>query len=263
MVDIHCHLLPGLDDGAESMAMSLKMTEMAIADGVTRVIATPHSSNAFPFVPENVRARRDELQSLVGPRLAISTGCDFHLSFENLEALRANRKCFTLNQTEYLLIEFDDFAIPASVEDTLHQIRLLGLQPIITHPERNALIRSQWDRFFGWLRQGCLVQVTAQSLTGGFGRRAQQATEFLLDSNAIHFIASDAHNDTSRPLRLKPAFDLLAEGKGAELASALFEKNPRAVFEGRALPFLPETRDWNMGGKGRKQEPAKRRFRFF
>ncbi len=262
MVDIHCHLLPGLDDGAESIAMSLKMAEMAIADGITHVIATPHASNAFSFAPGAVRARRDELQSLLGPRLTLATGSDFHMSFENLAALRADPKQFTLNETSYLLIEFDDFAIPPSVEHTLHELHLLGLRPIITHPERNALIRSQWHRFFGWLRQGCLVQVTAQSLTGGFGRRAQRAAEFLLDSNAIHFIASDAHNDTSRPLRLKPALDLLAQERGKELASALLEKNPRAVLEGRDLPFLPETRDWNIGGKSRKEQTGKRRWFF-
>lgn len=261
MVDIHCHILPGLDDGAESLEISLKMAEMAVADGITHVIATPHASSEFPFMPDTVRARSDELQSLLKDRLIVSTGCDFHLSIENLAALRMDPKRFTLNESSYLLVEFDDFAIPASIEQTLHQLQLAGLCPVITHPERNALIRSQWARFFGWLRQGCFVQVTAQSLTGGFGQRAQRAAKFLLDANAIHFVASDAHNTTTRPLRLKAAFDLLAKEKGEDLASALLEKNPTAALESRPLPYLPEPCGWKMAESS--QQSPKRRFRFF
>ncbi|MGH9865496.1 MAG: tyrosine-protein phosphatase, partial [Candidatus Acidiferrales bacterium] len=238
MVDIHCHILPDLDDGSDSPETSLKMAEMAIEDGVTHVIGTPHANDGFPFVPKLVRSRRDELQTALGERLTIGAGCDFHLSFENFEALRAEPSRFTLNQKDYLLVEFANFSLPASLDQTLHQLQLLGLHPIITHPERNPLIRSQWERLWGWLHQGCFVQVTAQSITGDFGRRAQAAAETLLDSNAIHFIASDAHNLTTRPLRLKPAYDLIAERKGAEIAHALFEENPRAAFEGRPLPYL-------------------------
>ncbi|MGB6876749.1 MAG: CpsB/CapC family capsule biosynthesis tyrosine phosphatase [Candidatus Acidiferrales bacterium] len=270
MVDIHCHILPGLDDGSDSLETSLKMAEMAITDGVTHVIATPHANSDYEFVPALVRARRDEMQAHLSDRLTIATGCDFHLSFDNLTTLRADPKRFTLNQTDYLLVEFADFAIPASLDQTLHQLHLLGLHPIITHPERNPLIRSQWDRLWGWLRQGCYVQVTAQSLTGGFGRRAQQAAELLLDANAVHFAASDAHNLTTRPLRLKPAFDALAESKGEDLARALLEENPRAVLEGQPLPYLPEPSDWKKSHGDRKKthngtegSVPKKRFWFF
>jgi protein-tyrosine phosphatase len=263
MVDIHCHILFGMDDGADSMETSLAMAEMAIADGITHVIATPHANSEYDFIPELVRSRRDEIQSRVGDRLAITTGCDFHLNFENLEALRADPRRFTLNQGDYLLVEFADFAIPASVDQTLHQLQLLGLHPIITHPERNPLIRSQWDRLWGWLRQGCYVQVTAQSITGGFGRRAQQAAELLLDANAVHFLASDAHNVTTRPLRLRTAFDTLEESKGEYLARALLEENPRAALDGRSLPHVREPSDWK-GLENRKESGRlRKRFWFF
>ena len=263
MVDIHCHILPGLDDGSDSIETSLKMAEMAIADGVTHVVGTPHANSEYDFVPELALSRRDEIQSQLADRITILTGCDFHLNFENLEALRANPERFTLNGTNYLLVEFANFAIPSSMDQTLHQLRLLGLHPIITHPERNPLIRSQWDRLRGWLRQGCLVQVTAQSLTGDFGRRAQHAAETLLEANAIHFVASDAHNVTIRPLRLKPAFDALAKSKGEALARALLEENPRAVIEGRPLPYLPEPEDWTKSQSGPTPRTSKKRFWFF
>ncbi|MFZ0702870.1 MAG: CpsB/CapC family capsule biosynthesis tyrosine phosphatase, partial [Candidatus Acidiferrales bacterium] len=180
-----------------------------------------------------------------------------------IEALRADPQRFTLNQGDYLLVEFADFAIPASLDQTLHQLQLLGLHPIITHPERNPLIRSQWVRLWGWLRQGCYVQVTAQSITGGFGRRAQRAAELLLDANAVHFVASDAHNVTTRPLRLKSAFDALVESKGENLARALLEKNPRAVLEGRPLPYLPEPGDWEKLQSGTEADSVRKRFWFF
>lgn len=263
MVDIHCHILPGLDDGSDSLDMSLEMAEMAIRDGITHVIATPHANSEYDFLPEVLRSRRDEIQSRLGDRLTLATGCDFHLNFENLEILRIDPKRFTLNQGDYLLVEFADFAIPPSMDQTLHQLRLLGLLPIITHPERNPLIRSHGDRLWSWLRQGCLVQVTAQSITGGFGRRARQAAEILLNANAVHFVASDAHNVTTRPLQLKPVFDFLAERYGENLAKALLEKNPRAAYENSPLPYIPEMQDWKaVQGKMDLSHP-KKHFWFF
>lgn len=263
MVDIHCHILPGLDDGSDSLETSLKMAEMAIADGVTHVVATPHANSEYEFSPQLVRTRGDEIQAQLGGRLNIVTGCDFHLNFENVKALRAGPKSFTVNQGDYLLVEFADFAIPASMDQTLHELQLLGLHPIITHPERNPLIRSQWDRLWGWLRQGCYVQVTAQSITGGFGRRAQQAAELLLDANAVHFVASDAHNLTTRPLRLKPVYDALVKSSDEKLARALLEENPRAVVENRPLPYAPEPGDWKKIQSEIESESPKRRFWFF
>jgi protein-tyrosine phosphatase len=263
MVDIHCHILPGLDDGSDSVETSLKMAEMAIADGVTHVIATPHANSEYEFAPELIRSRRDEIQSCLGDRLTIATGCDFHLSIENLGALRSDPRRFTLNQGDYLLVEFANFAIPASMDQALHQLQLLGLHPIITHPERNPLIRSQWDRLWDWLHQGCYVQVTAQSITGGFGGRAQQAADLLLERNAVHFIASDAHNLTTRPLKLKPVYDTLVKSEGEMRARALLEENPRAVFENRSLPYLPEPRDWRKTEVDTEPDSARKRFWFF
>jgi protein-tyrosine phosphatase len=264
MVDIHCHILPGLDDGSDSVDTSLKMAEMAIEDGVTDVVATPHANSDYDFVPELIRERRDEIQDRLGDRLTIATGCDFHLSFENLAAVRGDPKRFSLNQGDYLLVEFADFAIPGALDQSLHELQLAGLHPIITHPERNPLIRSQWDRLWGWLSQGCYVQVTAQSITGGFGRRAQQAAELLLDAHAVHFVASDAHNLTTRPLRLKPVYDALVESDGEQLARALLEDNPRAALENRPLAYVPEPLDWKkLAREGETEAPRKRRFWFF
>src|ERR1700691_5170066 len=111
MVDIHCHILPGMDDGADSFEEAVEMAEMAIEDGITHVVGTPHANEQFKFDPDLVRKRRDELQEKIGDRLILATGCDFHLNFENLQDLPAHKTKYTINQKNYLLIELNDFAI--------------------------------------------------------------------------------------------------------------------------------------------------------
>jgi len=250
MIDIHCHILPALDDGAESFEIACAMAEMAIQDGITHIIGTPHSDSTYTFVPELVRQRRDEIQARFEGRLVFATGCDFHMSFENLQAIRQDASRFTLNQKNYLLVEFADYSIPPSLDQALHQLRLAGLRPIVTHPERNPLIRSRPERLFAWLRQGCYAQVTAQSLLGKFGQGAQERAEEWLDAGAVHFVASDAHNVTSRPLRLKETYDRIAKTRGEELARAVLVENPLAAFEGRSLPYVPEVEEGPLKARG-------------
>jgi protein-tyrosine phosphatase len=254
MVDLHCHILPGLDDGPAAIEESLAMAESAIADGITHVVATPHSSNAHFFDYARVRKVRDELQEQIGDRLKLATGCDFHLNPENLNALRADAPRFCVNQHDYLLVEFNEFSIPPSMDQTLHEIQLAGLRPVITHPERNGILRAQPERLKTWVRLGCFVQVTGGSLTGGFGPGAQQDALRWIGEGLVHFVASDAHNTRTRPLRLQPAFDAVASRFGKEKAQALFQENPWAAFEGRELPHVPEIED---------EQPQSRRKRFF
>jgi protein-tyrosine phosphatase len=258
MVDIHCHILPGLDDGADSIETSLAMAEMAIEDGITHVVATPHSNGEFRYDPDLIRQRRDELQERLGGRLTLTTGCDFHLSFENMQELRANPAKYAINQKNYLLVEFADFSIPPNADETLHQIQLLGLSPIITHPERNRLIRSKPEQLRTWLRHGSYVQITAQSLLGGFGEGTKRQVEEWLDQEMVHFFATDAHNTGKRPMRLRAAYEAIAAKRGEDLAKALFVENPMAALEGRPLPYEPEPPEAAV-----QVQPRKKRFLFF
>jgi protein-tyrosine phosphatase len=258
MVDIHCHLLPGLDDGPETMEDSVRMAEAAIADGVRRVVATPHANDIYKFDPERNQRFRDELQQILGTRLAISTGCDFHMSYENLEAVRSDPSRFTLNQKNYLLVEFADFALPPFLDGALHDLQLQGLQIIITHPERNPLVRARPERLHGWVTRGCFVQVTALSLLWRFGSDAQRAAGDYLQWNWIHFIASDAHNLRGRPPRLREAREEVARRSGPEVAQALFHDNPLAACEGLPLPYVPEPSEPGTPAAGRRK-----RFLFF
>ncbi|MGC1485297.1 MAG: CpsB/CapC family capsule biosynthesis tyrosine phosphatase [Candidatus Acidiferrum sp.] len=256
MIDVHCHILPGLDDGPDSTEVSLAMAESAIADGITHVVATPHSSNEYHFDYMRVRELRDELQMKIGDHLILATGCDFHLNPENLDALREDAPRFCINQHDYLLVEFNEYSIPPSMDQILHEIQLLGLRPVITHPERNAILRLQTERLVKWVQLGCRVQVTAGSLLGVFGAGAKRDAWRWLADGLVHIVASDAHNTRGRPLKLRPAFDLVREQFGEEKARALFVENPMAAFEGRDLPYVPSLSD-SIG------HPRRKRFFFF
>lgn len=240
MIDLHCHILPGIDDGAQTIEDSLAMAEDAIRDGITCVVATPHASTEYRFEYAKVRAAREELQSRLDGRLTVATGCDFHLNPENLLELKKNPAQFCINQKDYLLVEFNEFSIPPAMDQTLHELHLLGLRPIITHPERNGILRSQPERLQNWVRLGCYAQVTAGSLAGVFGPGAQADSWTWIDQGLIHIVASDGHNTARRPVKLKFAYEAIAKERGRELAEALLVENPQAVLEGRALPFVRE-----------------------
>jgi protein-tyrosine phosphatase len=255
MIDLHSHILPGLDDGAKTLEDSLAMAEDAIVDGITHVVATPHASSDYSFDFKRVRSAAKELSDKLAGRLTLATGCDFHLNHENILALRKDPRPFCINQKDCLLVEFNEFSIPASLDQTLHELCLAEIRPIITHPERNGILRTHPERLRKWIDQGCYVQVTAGSLSGVFGERAQQHAWSWLASGLVHFISSDAHNTAKRPLKLKFAYDAIAAQMGAEHAKFLLIDNPRAAFEGRPLPFVPEI--------SREPEPRKRKRFFF
>lgn len=244
MIDIHHHLLPGLDDGASDLETSLAMVEMAIADGITHIACTPHASHHYYFDPELNATVFAELQDAVqkefGDRITLGLGCDFHLMFDNIEDAQRFPTRYTINGHNYLLVEFPDSAIAHNTAQTFYQLSLSGMTPIITHPERNLILARQPERMWEWLQAGALIQVTASSLTGRFGPMAERAATWLLDHQWVHFLATDAHNTQSRPPLLRPAFDLLSEQYNLSTAERLCIRNPRAAFYGEALDPQPE-----------------------
>lgn len=254
MVDLHCHILPGLDDGPTTIEESMAMAESAIADGITHVVATPHSSNEYHFDFTKVRGLRDELQAKIGSRLKLATGCDFHLNPENVKSLREDASRYCINQRDYLLVEFNEVSIPPAIDQTLHEMQLAGLRLIVTHPERNSILRTRPERLKKWVQQGCFAQVTGGSLTGVFGPTAQNVALRWIGEGLIHFVASDAHNTQRRPLQLQPAYDVIVERFGEQKARALFIENPMAALEGRELPYVPEIQ---------AERPRRKRFFFF
>jgi protein-tyrosine phosphatase len=240
LFDIHYHLLYDVDDGPRTLDESLALAEASIKEGVTHIVATPHSNHEFAFRPDVNRRRLAALNDRLGDRLTLGLGCDFHLSYENLEDFKRDHAKYTINGKQYLLVEFSDSSIPAMATDILYELQLTGVVPIITHPERNAILSTNPRRLTEWIRGGCLVQVTAASLAGRFGRRAKSMSFELLRKNWVHIIASDAHSLEGRPPAMREAYQALNDEFGKETADRLCIENPGAAFRGEPLKMQPE-----------------------
>jgi protein-tyrosine phosphatase len=243
MVDIHHHLLFGLDDGARDLETSVAMARAAEADGITHVVATPHASASWVFQPELVAERLEILRQALAREavsLTLGSGCDFHVSYDNVQDALAYPKKYTINATEYLLIELPDFGLSPRLGETFYELRLAGLTPILTHPERNPTLQRDSAPLAEWLRNGMLTQVTTSSVLGQMGKPAERMAHRLLADRWVHFLATDAHNLESRPPRMRDARDRVARRYGADYAERLCTANPQAVFEGRPLPEQDE-----------------------
>ena len=199
MIDIHSHPLPGIDDGARSLEVAIEMCQMSAQDGVTHLVATPHSNYTYTFDPGLNRQLVAELQEKVGDKPKLLLGCDFHLSYDNIQICDAEFERFH-HQSNFLPAGgASDQFIPEHISRVYYDIQVAGLKPIITHPERNALIQRKPELVEQWVSIGCLVQVTAQSYTGGFGTKARKFSEKLLNDGLVHFFASDAHDVQAAP----------------------------------------------------------------
>jgi len=239
MIDIHCHPLWETDDGARDFETSVAMCQMAAADGVTHLVATPHCNYTYPYDAQANRAKIEKLQRAVGDAPKLLLGCDFHLSYDNIQRCVVEPQSYTINGSSYLLVEFPDHFLPDQLDRVFYEIQVAGLHPIITHPERNPVFQRKHDLLRHWVSRDCLVQVTAQSLLGGFGSRARHYAEKWLGQNLVNFFASDAHDTRNRPPLLSACYSKVVELKGPETADLLLKKNPEAVIQGKSLPPQP------------------------
>jgi protein-tyrosine phosphatase len=243
MIDVHYHLLYGVDDGPKELEASLALAEASIAEGVTHIVATPHASYRYDFDPAVNQAKLAELNQRLGGRVTLGLGCDFQLSRDNVSDALEHPAKYTINGGRYLLVEFPDVAIPPGTSEVLYEFTVRGIVPIITHPERNFTLAAKPEMLKPWIRSGCLVQITAASLAGEFDARAQSISHHLLKKQWVHLVASDAHNIVKRPPMMKPAYESLKKDYGVETADRLCLINPRAIFDDQPLPRQPEPLD--------------------
>src|SRR5664279_758126 len=236
MLDIHCHILPDVDDGSRSWEMTGEMCRIAADDGIRHIVATPHCNYQFAYDRQRYEAMLGELHIAAGGRLEFSIGCDFHFSYENITDAVANPTRYTINGTRYLLIEFSDYGIPPNTNEHIFLLTSRGMVPIITDPERNPLLVRRPKRILDLIDAGALVQVTANSITGFWGAPAQLVSEWLLKQRAVHVIASDAHDPLRRKPVLSEARRAVARLVGEEIAEDLVVNNPQAIISGQPLP---------------------------
>ncbi len=235
MIDIHSHILLGLDDGARDPEEALRMVRMAASAGTTDIVATPHASDAYPFDPEAAEERLAELQRASGGTPRIHYGCELHLTAENVaEALRFPSG-YSIAHRGYLLVEFSDFLVPKNTGEILARLMTAGLRPILAHPERNRLFDGRWDEVAAWVERGSVVQLTAQSLGGRFGRTAQASAGQFMRRGLVHLVASDAHDTRHRPPVLDGAWEWIEKHFGRATTERLLVNNPRAVLEGEPI----------------------------
>jgi protein-tyrosine phosphatase len=242
LIDIHCHLLYGLDDGPATLEASSHMCALAQAAGTVAVVATPHANHRFAFQPQEARERCERLQQRAPPPLRLFTGCELEMSLETLPKAFGNAEnhgSHTLNGSRYLLLELMPAGMPANVDGVLARILDRGVTPVVAHPERNAHLQRHPERLAAWVERGCLAQLTAGSLTGRRGRRVQAAAAELLRRRLAHFVASDAHDPFRRPPLLLEAYRLVGRELSPQLAELLFVWNPRAVLEDRQIRAWP------------------------
>ncbi|WP_391203029.1 tyrosine-protein phosphatase [Psychrobacillus sp. L4] len=242
LVDIHNHILPGLDDGAQSMEEAILLATNGVANGVTHIIATPHHlnrkyTNSSTEVKEAVANLYRELSRKNIP-LKILPGQEIHLTANILEELDNNLLTLA-NSGKYILIELPNNHIPTNTLEVFFQIQLKGYIPIIVHPERNAALRRNKQLLYEFVNKGALIQITASSLIGVNGRSIKKYTKVLIKHNLVHFIASDAHHYVKRPFLLKKAYQYVKKRFSESHVTYYCENAKHVLFGTEFLPLPP------------------------
>ncbi|PAB01862.1 tyrosine-protein phosphatase [Enterococcus canintestini] len=225
MIDLHCHILPGIDDGAEDLDASIAMAEKAISQGITHILCTPHHNNGKYTNPKSeVVSRVLNLQEELDRRnlpLTVLEGQEVRITGDLMEEIENGQILFTDLDDTYILIEFPTMDIPAYTENIFFQLRSLGKIPVIVHPERNAKFREDPNRLIEYLEMGCLAQLTAPSYVGIFGKSIQKTAKEMVEHNLVQMVASDAHGVNKRNFYMKEAYEAIAKDFGEEKVVAM------------------------------------------
>jgi protein-tyrosine phosphatase len=232
VIDIHCHILPNIDDGPSDINESIEMARIAANDGITRIVATPHIKNTLhpvSTIKKNVEILNTQLFKL-GIPVEILQGADVSAQLDP-----SLFEGYTINNTAYILVEFPQTHLPNDMKKIIFRMMIKGYYPIITHPERNLSVIKNPDRVFDLINAGVLIQITADSITGAFGIDVEECAFYLLKRGVVNFIATDAHSSLSRKPVLSEALKITEKIIGKERSDKLVTMNPEAVLKGTPL----------------------------
>lgn len=241
MIDIHCHILPGLDDGAASIEESLKIAQELVTTGFSKVIATPHVLEGIDYItPAQIKEKVHELNQVFQQEripLQVLPGAENYI-FPDLVQWFQQGKILTLADTQkYILVELPRSSIPPYTEQVFFDLQILGITPVLAHPERNSTIILHPERMVAWVEKGILLQVDLRSFKRTYGSKAQAMAEDLLNSGMIHFVGSDLHRGSEWGHGLNIIMRKIEEFSTHKLVAATSE-NPEHILMGQY--FVPE-----------------------
>ena len=241
MIDLHCHILPGVDDGAETMEDALAMARMAAESGVTHLIATPHCNLPYTrdknYVTPELLSRFVQLRTAIqeaGIPLKLYPGCEVLCTPEVPELIRQN-KLLPLGNSNYLLVEFFFDEDLYYIDDMLSAIAVAGMRPVIAHPERYDAVQNNPQIVERWFHRGYIIQLNKGSILGRLGRRAKQTADWVLRRGLAHVVASDAHSPVARTTQMTELQDYLNYHCAPEYAHILLQENPHRILNGRPI----------------------------
>lgn len=251
MIDIHCHVLHGIDDGPIDLEISLQLCNMAYKEGIRKIIATPHYING-EICSYDMKGKIAILNSELRKKnigIEVFPGNEAFIDFDLVDKL-VSGECLTLNNSRYMLLELPMLEVPRFTADVIFEIQLKGYVPIIAHPERNRVIREMPEIIYKLVKDGCLVQVNSTSLVGASGERLQNTAKQLIKHNLVHFVATDAHSIGMRRPVMAGVKHMLLELCGSQVADRILGMHPNAVMTdgeidvGEPMPFEKMHRFW-------------------
>lgn len=250
MIDLHCHILPGLDDGPASLEESLAMASAAVASGIDTVVATPHTLNSvYTNHIDRIEEQAGELRQALDEReipLMVHAAAEVHFDPELMDRVGSGEAA-TINKGRYLLLELPAHNLPPRLEETIFSLQLAGLTPVLAHPERNLIFQHNLEKLVQLIQMGALCQVTAHSVIGRFGSEIENHTATMLRSGLVHVIASDSHGPSFRRPDLRAAVDRAGSIlDNHALAMGMVTTTPEKIIAGEPLepsePRLEETK---------------------
>lgn len=255
MIDLHTHILPHLDDGARDMDEALKMAQMALDDGITTMVATPHGPNSgltrdysVAKVHERLHALQAALEQASLP-LEVLPGTELYADSDLPRQLHEG-EVLTYNHGHTLLLEFPGASTSTTIEQTIFALQAAGYRVVLAHPERLRVVQRDLDSLLPLIERGVIMQLTADALTGNHGERMQQRAEQMVLRGLVHVLASDAHTSINRPPRMAAARQRVAELLDEATAEAMVQQRPAALIHDRPLPPAlrpPPRRAWFWG----------------
>jgi protein-tyrosine phosphatase len=257
MIDLHCHMLPSIDDGAADLEVALEMARLAVADGIKITACTPHiMPGVYGNTGPQIRAAIADFQVKLdeaGIPLKLVSGADVHLALNLVDGLR-DGQVLSLNDSRYFLFEPPHHVMPPRIEHAVFDIMTAGFHPVLTHPERLTWIEDHYEVMQRLAHAGVWMQITCGSLTGRFGRRPQYWAEKMIEEGLVHILATDAHNLRNRSPSMAKSRDLVAQRLGEAEADNMVLVRPQGILDDVSPDTLPPP------VAGHRREPQRKGF---